>query len=58
MFLSEALKMNGTAQIILASAVLLASAKGVIWVFRCPKDSPNYKLPPLQLAFWRETKDQ
>jgi hypothetical protein len=45
------------AQIIMAIAILLASLKGIIWALRCPKDSPNYKLPTLNLSFWRETKD-
>lgn len=37
--------MSEPAQIILAIAVLLGSLKGIIWVVRCPKDSPHYQLP-------------
>lgn len=46
--------MSEAAQIILALACLMASLKGIIWAFRCPADSPNYRLPPLRLLWWRE----
>jgi len=42
------------AQIIIAVAILMLSLKGIIWALRCPKDSPNYKLPPLRLIWWKE----
>jgi hypothetical protein len=47
--------MNDTAQIIISVAILAVAVKGVIWSFRCPKDSPHYKLPPLEIGLWRET---
>lgn len=46
--------MDQLAQIIFATACLMASFKGIIWAFRCPKDSPNYKLPNLHMGIWRE----
>ena len=46
--------MNDTAQIIISVAILAVAAKGLIWAFRCPKDSPHYKLPPVQIGLWRE----
>ena len=50
--------MNDIAQIIFALAILAAASKGVIWAFRCPKDSPNYRLPNLQIGIWKETKTE
>jgi hypothetical protein len=49
--------MSEPAQIITALAVLMIPLKGLIWVIRCPRDSPNYKLPPLKLLGWREGSD-
>ena len=49
--------MTEPAQIILAIAVLLGSLKGIIWVVRCPRDSPNYKLPRSQFSLWRADKE-
>lgn len=50
-------RMSETAQIILAMAALLISLKGIIWVIRCPKDSPNYRLPTLTLPWVRERSE-
>lgn len=50
--------MNDTAQIIISVAIFAVAAKGVIWAFRCPKDSPNYKLPPVQIGLWKETNQK
>jgi len=49
--------MSDEAQIILAIAALLLPLKGVIWALRCPKDSPNYRLQPVRLLWWREDKE-
>ncbi len=49
-FLSE-VQMNDAAQIILALAALMSSAKGIIWAIRCSKDSPNYVNPSFRLTF-------
>jgi hypothetical protein len=49
--------MSETAQIIVATAILMVALKGIIWVIRCPKDSPNYRLPPVQLPWLREGND-
>lgn len=56
-FLFEAWTMSEPAQIITALAILMIPLKGLIWVIRCPRDSPNYKLPPLKLLGWREGSD-
>jgi hypothetical protein len=58
MFLSKALQMSEPAQIILAIAVLFGSLKGIIWVIRCPKDSPHYKLPSARLSVWPPDKER
>lgn len=50
--------MTDTAQIIIAAAIFMVSLKGLIWVLRCPRDSPNYRLPPLQLPWIREGRDR
>jgi len=49
--------MSETAQVIVAIAILMMALKGIIWVVRCPKDSPNYRLPPLRLPWLREGND-
>lgn len=49
--------MSELAQIIIAIAILMLPLKGLIWAFRCPKDSPNYKLYPVKLFWWHENKD-
>lgn len=46
--------MNDVAQIIVALALLTLSSKSLIWAFRCPKDSANYKLPSIQIGSWKE----
>jgi hypothetical protein len=46
--------MSEAAQIIASTAIPLVALKGIIWVIRCPKDSPNYRLPPLRLPWVRE----
>lgn len=50
--------MSESAQIILAIAVLLGSLRGIIWVVRCPRDSPNYKLPRSRISLGRLDKEQ
>jgi hypothetical protein len=49
--------MTETAQIIVAIAILMVALKGIIWVIRCPKDSPNYRLPPVRLPWLQEGND-
>lgn len=58
MYLFEDVFMSEAAQIIVAAAVFMVSLKGIIWVLRCPRDSPNYKLPPVQLPWFKEGSDR
>lgn len=49
--------MSETAQIIVALAIPMVALTRIIWVIRCPKDSPNYRLPPLRMPWLREGSD-
>lgn len=46
--------MDGTALIIAALGVPLATLPAIIWAVRCPRDSPNYKRPTIHLSWWRK----
>ncbi|MEA3015453.1 MAG: hypothetical protein QOI38_175 [Sphingomonadales bacterium] len=52
--------MSETAQVIWAlgsaAAMILAATTGIIWALRCAPDSPNYRLPRLNLPWWRDKK--
>lgn len=52
-FLFEA-EVNDVAQVIVALAVFLVACRGMVWAFRCPSDSKNYKLPNIQIGLWKE----
>lgn len=52
------LAMNDIAQIITALAFLTLASKGLVWAFRCPKDSANYRLPNIQIGPWKEKQGE